>query len=183
MAARFTTIEQRLQHADDRPFLTRFLYQDDAGRLLVIRYDFPKTPPNVISIQCLPSGEKLAFEKVPESTTLRFGGRVFVLRMSDIDPSARGLSPTLLQRAAAVVHGMSPACRAALRRITEIGTEHSVVFHVPAALMAGLVFPDIAGTVPEIDTTSPESDRVWPFDPATTPPNAFEAQFGSAYVE
>ena len=70
-----------------------------------------------------------------------------------------------------------------MRELARLGTTYSTMLHIPAAKVALLLHHDIQPTVPTLDTTSDPVDVVRPFDPATTAPNAFEAQFGNAYFE
>ena len=63
------------------------------------------------------------------------------------------------------------------------GADYSSLLRVHGRMLRELFFPPEVAPAPSVNYTSDSTDVVTDFDPITTPPNAFELQFGLAYYE
>ena len=183
--AEFTTISTLMTSANDA-LMSRRLYRDDRGRLLVLRRNYPNSAGGIAvdSVECLASGEVIRVEHVKnDKVTLRFGSQTVEVLASSVDPAATRLPQPALDQAAAVFQTISPPCRQALLRLAQIGASNSLELYTTSRAFVPFFFPEIEGKAPSMDTTYGPIDPVGPFDPSTNPPNAFEQLFGSAYFE
>lgn len=181
IVAEFTMIRTRRADPPD-PLEERVLYEDDAGRLLVIRWSAPSDESSSTSFECVGSRERITFDVATmKSLSIGIAGASMEVRFEDIDTNLPGPPRTVIDRAAVLFQKVTPECRAALRRYVEIGGGYSFLVGVEASILGPVLFPDIEMRKGNVDRTSRERDIVFPFDPATTPPDDFEQQFGSAY--
>ena len=181
IVAEFTVIRTRGAEPPD-PLEERLLYEDDAGRLLVIRWSAPSDESSSTSFECVGSRERIAFDTVTmKSLTIEIAGASMEVQLENVDTRRPGPPRAMIDRAAVLFQRVTPECRAALRRLVEIGGRYSARIGVEAAILGPVLFPDIETRMGSVDRTSRERDIVFPFDPATTPPDDFERQFGSAY--
>lgn len=179
--AEFTTI----RGVDQDPDSERVLYEDDSGRLVVIRDGMPTPTIWAISYACLATSETLELDIVfDESITIKLGSRSVRIEAADVDREATALPRGISAQVASMVKDLSGTCRDTLHRLAEIGTFYSFELAADAGEIGGLLFPDIPHRHPSgDDLIAPRRNVVSPFDPNQTPPDAFEQQFGNAYFQ
>lgn len=161
---------------------SRVLYEDDRGRRVVIRTRIPYDRTDSRTYRCVRSGETLTVERVfGTSLTIGFAGRRLRIDASTVDKKATRLPPAIAARVEELLRGLSPDCRAALHRLTEIGTSYAIELYGAAAGLRDLVASD----APMGPTTTCGPSRleyvIEPFDPASDRPDAFETRFGDSY--
>jgi hypothetical protein len=123
------------------------------------------------------TGETIVFD-VPDGhmvTFRRVGGPSIAFADSDRTIAA------VRARAATVMDGASTPFKYALRNLAEIGSIHGVDLLTPALILTDVLYPVFADSV--AIPAERNTGSVVDFDPATTPPNAFEQQFGANYFE
>jgi hypothetical protein len=160
-----------------QPYLSRFLYGDSTGNLLVIRFSANTTDSTSrTEYTFLGTGEKIAFDIAPPNVTLtRTNGPS--ITFVDADP----IPPEVQSQAASVMEGASQSFKDALRGFAEVTSRYGARLLVAGILLTGVLYPDI--DTPSTGSGEELTGKVVGFDPDTTPPNAFEQQFGQAYYQ
>jgi hypothetical protein len=172
--------------ADDAsPYIHRILYKDDLSVLLVIRQatQFVGADEDFIShevtITDVSTGETMTLtHNIDDAMHLQVGGGSFDFTHSiPYSLEARAGAKSLVDVNA------TQSFRDALQRLAKVGAYYCYSLQGLGELLRDLLFDDVLGAKKPANYCAESTDRVKPFDPNTTPPNAFDQQFGSAYYQ
>ena len=175
---------------DQYPYLSRRLFRDNAGSLLVIRTSLeePAVARASISIQDIDTGETLTFvAQHMESMTIQLlgGGAPLVIPYTDVvafsGADGSEFPPGIKTAAQTMIATASQGFEDALRRLALHGCYENADLYIVAAYYAHLLYSDIDCTDPPRYAPSPQI--IHGFDPNVTSPTEFERQFGAAYYE
>ena len=160
------------------PRLSRCLYGDSQGRLLVMRFEVDTTTLEArTEFTSVATGESLVFD-TPDGETITLelvGGSSFTYANED------STTPEVRSQAAALMEDASASFKDTLENLAEIGSYHGEDMRNPGLTLAEVLYPEFS----EAPARSSEvrTVHVLDFDPYTTAPTAFEQQFGAAYYQ
>lgn len=164
------------------PQVAKWLYEDEEGRLLVVRSESSGTSgtSGTITISSVGANpETLTITLVAnDSITFALGTQQFVVEYANSD-----FPPAAVTAGQAMVASASASFRDALSGLTKLGVEHSLDFHFVSALLGEVMFPSLGSELPSQDLSGEPESLYNDFDPTLHAPTTFEQQFGQAYFE
>ena len=179
--ARWTAIETGSGPA----YESRLLYEDGAGRRMVVRFAAQESDSGSISFRYLSTGEELTFLHRPDVLTVKLGIQQIEVTSAEIAtrvPEAGTFWP--LRRVAQgqmLIACASPGFREAIEYFSKLGCRGVPELHL-FAFMTSLLTGIECTEFPESDHAK-RSELVRDFDPTSMPPDEFEQRFDRAYFE
>ncbi|MDH3626600.1 MAG: hypothetical protein OEV00_11695 [Acidobacteriota bacterium] len=167
------------------PFTYRQLLEIDGTRLVIRATQSDEAGSYLMTIESLSQGETLTIESDFEvEQRISFGGDAVSWTYQELESSFNSIQdypPSVRVAAVMLLEDVSVKFQAELRELAELGCYHSGEFN-PLTVLLNVFFDDLDFDDP-IEKHSITSQRVENFDPLTTPPTAFELEFGLAYFE
>jgi hypothetical protein len=169
------------------PNVSRLLYKDGAGALLVVRHESTflsegGQPTAVtggeLSVTSIDTGDEIAITVHADQTVTVVIGTASA-SFPALIPSSQQTKNAALEF---LEENTSEGFRTALARLGRTGVYYARRLKFIGVPLRELFFHDVE-TKPLTNYTGEPTEVVESFDPNTTPPGVFEQQFGSAYYE
>lgn len=154
----------------------RILFEDTSHRLWVIRtVHMGDAIGTTVSFELLSTNEVLGWEfDAGPMVDVTLNGASMTFDAEETE------DPLVVQEAADLLAQSSVQFQDALRDLIQIGQKYISKVDILTRAMSVLFYPNHAFDTERV-AVNVTVDTIRPFDPATDPPNAFEAQFGSHY--